>query len=197
MLSSSSRGVYEEGAELLPSHPHLPSNTPDAALNLAVLPSWASEQCNRLVSSCTIKKTPHRKGLQQVLPQPCGQGGVSGGFLGTETHRGLWGQEVPTHGDLLPGSATGSLPSPPLGALWPQALPAQPAPSAPGMGGRRLGSKPQTAKITLGQGKAIGGHDAGICMSRAALPRWITKEPKQAQACFPAVFASAEPLSRP
>lgn len=84
-------GVYEEGAELLPSRPHLPANTTDAALRLAVLPSQASEQRNGLVLSCTIKKTPRRKGLRQVLPQPCRQRGVSGWGFGHRNTQGYTG----------------------------------------------------------------------------------------------------------
>lgn len=61
------------------------------------------------------------------------------------------------HRDVLAGSATGILPSLLLGSLWSQELPTQ---SAPGMGGWSLGSKPQTAKILLVQGKARG-YDAG------------------------------------
>lgn len=58
------------------------------------------------------------------------------------------------HRDLLTGSATGIPPSLLLGSLWSQTLPAQSSTSAPGIGGWSLGSKYQTAKIPLLQGKA-------------------------------------------
>lgn len=37
----------------------------------------------------------------------------------------------------------------------------------------------------------------GICLSGAALPRRIPKEPRQGQVCFPTVFAAAEPPVHP
>lgn len=197
MLRSSSWGSMRR--EQSSSHP-----VPTSPLTPLMLPCvW---QCslprpvsNAMVWSCHAPSKRHlaERDCARSCPSPAGRGVSQDGVLDTETHRGIQGQEVPIHGDLLPGSTTGTLPTPLLGFLGPQALQAQPALSAPGTGGWKLGSKPQTAKRTLSQEKANRGHDTRIYLSRAAHPRWIPKEPRQGRACFPTVFATAEPPAHP
>jgi len=187
MLRDSPRASMRRGQSSRPILISLLTATDAAPLFGAPLPSRASEQRNGLVSSCTGKKGTSQKGTAPG-PAPALRAGTCG--LGTQTHRGLQGQEVSTQGDLLLGSTIGPLPSPPMEPCGPRHF--QPSQLLLPQGWRDEG-KPQVAKITLSQGKAHRRHDAGICLSGAALPRWILKEPRHGRAYFPAVFTPAEP----